>query len=67
MQLWPCKAAGSKISVPVPIFGHMIDERTIRKRYAAIRNQVNERGQRLFAAAEAQAVGKGGIAAVCRV
>jgi hypothetical protein len=44
----------------------MIDERAIRKRYAAIRNQVNERGRRLFAAAEAQAVGRGGIAAVCR-
>jgi hypothetical protein len=44
----------------------MIDERAIRKRYAAIRDQVDERGRRLFAAAEAWAVGRGGIAAVSR-
>src|SRR5690349_2222801 len=41
----------------------MIDERAIRKRYTAIRDQVDERGRRLFAAAEARAVGRGGIAA----
>src|SRR3954452_20059594 len=44
----------------------MIDEHAIRKRYAAIRDQVDERGRRLFAAAEARAAGRGGIAAVCR-
>src|SRR4051794_41491215 len=44
----------------------MIDERAIRKRYTAIRDQVDERGRRLFAAAEARAVGRGGIAAVAR-
>src|SRR3954463_1328799 len=44
----------------------MIDERAIWKRYAAIRDQVDERGRRLFAAAEAPAAGRGGIAAVCR-
>src|SRR3954471_3566592 len=44
----------------------MIDEHAIRKRYAAIRDQVDERGRRLFAAAEARAAGRAGIAAVCR-
>src|SRR3954467_2080396 len=44
----------------------MIDEHAIRKRYAAIRDQVDERGRRLFAAAEARAAGRGGIAAVWR-
>jgi hypothetical protein len=52
--------------VLVAIFGGMIDERAIRKRYTAIRDQVDERDRRLFAAAEARAVGRGGIAAVAR-
>jgi hypothetical protein len=44
----------------------MIDEDAIRKRYAAMRDQLNERGRRLFAAAEVRAVGHGGVAAVSR-
>jgi hypothetical protein len=44
----------------------MIDERAIRKRYAAMRDQLDERGRRLLAAAEVQAVGHGGVAAVSR-
>src|SRR3954451_14996104 len=44
----------------------MIDERAIRERYEAIRDQLDERGRRLFAAAEARSVGRGGVMAVCR-
>src|SRR4051812_2615642 len=44
----------------------MIDERAIRERYEAIRDQLDERGRRLFAAAEAWSVGRGGVMAVCR-
>src|SRR3712207_914595 len=48
------------------MFGWMIDERTIETRYAALRDQLDERGRRLFAAAEVQAIGYGGLAAVAR-
>ena len=44
----------------------MIDENAIRARYAAIRNQLDERGRRLFVAAEKVAAGYGGTAAVSR-
>jgi hypothetical protein len=44
----------------------MIDEEAIGKRYAAMRDQLDERGRRLFAAAEVRAVGHGGVAAVSR-
>jgi hypothetical protein len=44
----------------------MIDEEAIRRRYAAVRDGLNERGRRLFVAAETQAAGYGGIAAVTR-
>ena len=44
----------------------MIDERAIRERYEAIRDQLDERGRRLFAAAEARSVGRGGVMAVYR-
>src|SRR4051812_9089411 len=44
----------------------MIAERAIRERYEAIRDQLDERGRRLFAAAEARSVGRGGVMAVCR-
>src|ERR671912_228682 len=50
----------------IAIFGGMIDERAIRERYEAIRDQLDERGRRLFAAAEARSVGRGGWMAVCR-
>src|SRR5918993_3806791 len=49
----------------IAIFGGMIDERAIRERYEAIRDQLDERGRRLFAAAEARSVGRG-VMAVCR-
>jgi hypothetical protein len=48
------------------MFGRMIDERAIGERYAALRNQLDERGRRLYAAAEVRAVGYGGLAAVAR-
>ena len=44
----------------------MIDENAIRARYAAIKDQLDERGRRLFVAAEKAAAGYGGTAAVCR-
>lgn len=45
----------------------IIDERTIRTRYEALRPYLDERGRRLFAAVEAQTAGYGGVAAVARV
>ena len=50
----------------IAISGGMIDERAIRERYEAIRDQLDERGRRLFAAAEARSVGRGGVMAVSR-
>jgi hypothetical protein len=44
----------------------MIDETAIRARYVAIQDQLDERGRRLFVAAEKIAVGYGGTAAVSR-
>src|SRR6516164_9265342 len=44
----------------------MIDEKMIRYDYAVLRPNLNERGRRLFAAAQARALGYGGIAAVAR-
>ena len=44
----------------------MIDENAIRARYAAIKDQLDERGRRLFVAAERAAAGYGGTAAVFR-
>ena len=44
----------------------MIDENAIRARYAAIKDQLDERGRRLFVAAEKAAAGYGGTAAVFR-
>jgi DNA-binding phage protein len=43
-----------------------IDEAAIRERYEAVVGVLDERGRRRFAAAEAQAAGRGGIAAVAR-
>ena len=44
----------------------MIDETGIRQRFEAMRGQLDERGLRLLAAAEARTAGYGGIAAVAR-
>ena len=44
----------------------MIDEQTIRYDFEVLRPNLNERGRRLFAAAQARALGYGGIAAVTR-
>jgi hypothetical protein len=44
----------------------MIDEDAIRARYAAIKDRLDERGRRLFVAAEKAAAGYGGTAAVFR-
>jgi hypothetical protein len=44
----------------------MVDETSIRQRVAAVRGQLDERGLRLLAAAEARAAGYGGIAAAAR-
>jgi len=44
----------------------MIDEDAIRTRYAAVKDHLDERGRRLFVAAEKTAAGYGGTAAVHR-
>ena len=44
----------------------MIDETAIRARYEAIKDRLDERGRRLFVAAEKIAAGYGGTAAVSR-
>ena len=44
----------------------MIDEAAIRARYAAVKDQLDERGRRLFVAAEKAVAGYGGTAAVSR-
>ena len=44
----------------------MVDGLAIGERYAAVRRSLNERGRRLFAAAEARTSGYGGITAAAR-
>ena len=44
----------------------MVDGLAIGERYAAVRRSLNERGRRLFAAAEARTAGPGGITAAAR-
>jgi Rhodopirellula transposase DDE domain len=44
----------------------MIDETAIRNRFEAMRASLDERGRRLFAAAEARAAGYGGVSVVAR-
>jgi transposase len=44
----------------------MVDTSAIRERYAAVCGSLNERGRRLFAAAEARTAGYGGISAAAR-
>ena len=45
----------------------MIDAVAIRMRYEAVAGHLDERGLRLFAASEACAAGRGGIAAVSQI
>jgi hypothetical protein len=44
----------------------MIDEEAIRRQYALLRPNLDERGRRLFAASQVRVLGHGGIAAVAR-
>jgi hypothetical protein len=44
----------------------MVDGSAIGERYAGVRRSLNERGRRLFAAAEARTAGHGGISATAR-
>lgn len=44
----------------------MIDEKAIRQRYEALAPDLDERSKRRFAAAEAEAAGRGGVSAVAR-
>ena len=46
--------------------GPTVDVVAIRRKYLAIRDQLDERGRRLFAAAEVRALGYGGVSAVAR-
>jgi transposase len=46
--------------------GPMVDESPIRERWLVVRDVLDERGRRLWAAAEARSHGHGGIAAVVR-
>jgi Rhodopirellula transposase DDE domain len=50
----------------LPYVDRMIDHEPIRERFAALLPHLDERGRRIFAAAEARAAGYGGIAAVAR-
>ena len=44
----------------------MVNTSAIRERFLAVRPSLDERGRRLFAAAEARTAGYGGISAVAR-
>ena len=44
----------------------MVDERPIRERWLVVRDELDERARRLWAAAEARSHGRGGVAAVAR-
>src|SRR6266571_9140493 len=48
------------------MLGPMVDERPIRERWLIVRGELDERGRRMWAAAEARSHGRGGIAAVVR-
>ena len=50
----------------VTMLGPMVDEGPIRERWLIVRDELDERGRRLWAAAEARSHGRGGIAAVVR-
>ena len=53
--------------LPIAYLGRMVDSGTLRERFVALSPLLDERQRRLFAAAEASAVGYGGSAAVARV
>ena len=48
------------------MLGVMVDEGPIRERWLIVRDELDERGRRMWAAAEARSHGRGGIAAVVR-
>jgi len=48
------------------MLGTMVDEGPIRERWLVVREELDERGRRMWAAAEASSHGRGGIAAVVR-
>ena len=48
------------------MLGPMVDERPIRERWLIVCDELDERGRRMWAAAEARSHGRGGIAAVVR-
>jgi DDE family transposase len=48
------------------MLGAMVDESPIRERWFIVRDELDERGRRMWAAAEARSHGRGGIAAVVR-
>jgi hypothetical protein len=50
----------------VTMVGPMVDESAIRERWLMVRDALDERGRRVWAAAEARSHGRGGIAAVVR-
>src|SRR5580700_8346301 len=45
----------------------MIDEAAIRLRWDAVGSRLDERGRRLFAAAEVRTAGRGGLAVVSKI
>ena len=45
----------------------MIDGQAIRQRWEAVSSMLDERGRRLFAAAEVRTAGRGGLAAVSSI
>jgi hypothetical protein len=46
--------------------GNVVDVAAIRRKFLALHDQLNERGRRLFAAAEVRALGRGGLVAVAQ-
>jgi hypothetical protein len=48
------------------MLGAMVDESGIRARWLIVREELDERGRRMWAAAEASSHGRGGIAAIVR-
>src|SRR5207247_2188975 len=55
-----------RFRIGVTMLGPMVDERPIRERWLIVRGELDERGRRMWAAAEARSHGRGGIAAVVR-
>src|ERR1019366_3418566 len=48
------------------MLGSMVEESAIRERWLIVRDELDERGRRMWAAAEARSHGRGGIAGVVR-